>query len=126
MTGGLLLRLAALVGFLVATAGGTAYLYRNVPRAYPREATRLDERTYRVVRAALSLGVVLGTVGTALSAVDAVGTVRALEGGRRGLVAGLAILIPLGATRAMVYGGGALLVVAGLLAGAVELRNART
>jgi hypothetical protein len=125
MPGGTLLRLAALVGFLAATAGGSVSLYRFVPRAYPREATRLDEGSYRVVRAALSLGIVLGAFGTVLSVVDAVGTVRALAGGQRGLLAGLAILIPLGATRAMVYAGGTLLVGAGLLAGAVELRNGR-
>lgn len=118
-----LLRIAALVGFLATAVGATAYAHRLVPSVYPRERTRLDERTYRYVRAGIALGVVLGALGAVLSVVDAVGTVRALGQNKEGLLAGLAILIPLHVARGMAYLGGALLVGSALLAGAVEFRS---
>lgn len=120
----MVLRAVALVGFILALAGGTALCYRALPDVYPRERTRLDPRSYRVVRTALATGTVVGAVGAVTSLVDTVGTVRLLEGRPRGsgLVAGAAILLPDWLGPVMVRLGVALLVGAALLAGVVEVR----
>lgn len=125
MVGSSVLHVVAAVGFLTALGAGAVYVHRHVPRAYPRERTRLDERTYRAVRGILAPGLVLGGVGAVLSLVDTVGTVQALEASRTGLPAGVAILVPVWLGPAMVTVGVALLVGAATLAGVVEVRNAR-
>jgi hypothetical protein len=122
--GGAGLRAVALAGFLAALGGGTAVCYRGLPVVYPRERTRLDPRSYRVVRGALATGAVVGAVGAVTSLVDTVGTVRALGGRRTGLLAGAAILLPDSLGPAMVRVGVALLVGGALLAAVVEVRAA--
>lgn len=125
MPASLALRAAALLGFLLAFGGGTAYVYRHLPRVYPREETALDARTYRVVRSGIAVGVAGGVLGTLVTLVDAVGTVRALGRAEPGLVAGLAILIPDRLGRGLIVVSVAVLLVAALLAAAVEYRNVR-
>lgn len=119
------LQVAAGLGFLVAVGTATAAAHQYLPRAYPRERTRLDPRTYRVVRGALAVGLVVGGLGAALSLVDTVGTIGALEASRSGLLAGVALLVPAWLGPAMVKTGIASLVGGAALAGAVEFRNAR-
>lgn len=121
----LVLRGVAAVGFLTALSAGSVYVHRHVPRVYPQERTRLDERTYRAVRGALAPGLVLGSVGAVLSLIDTVGTVRALEASQTGLLAAMAILVPVWLGPTMVKAGVALLVGAAILAGVAEVRNAR-
>lgn len=125
MVGSLVLRGVAVVGSLTAVAAGSVYLYRRVPSVYPRGRTRLDARSYRVVRAALAVGVVIGALGAVVAVVDTVGTVRALGAQRTGFLTGLAILLPDWLGPGMVRVGVGMLVGGAVLAGAVEVRNAR-
>lgn len=125
MSAALALRVVAALGSLTAVAAGTIYLHRHFPQMYPRERTRLDPRSYGVIRMALALGAVVGGLGAVFSLVDTLGTVQALGAGATGLLAGLAILLPDWLGPAMVRFGVGLLVGGGLFAAIVEVRNAR-
>lgn len=125
MVTALALRAVAALGLLTAVAAGTAYAYRHLPRLYPRERTRLDARSYRVVRSALALGTVVGGLGATVSLVDTVGTVRALGVRSSGLLAGLAILLPDWLGPSMVRVGVVLLVGGSVFASVVDVWNRR-
>lgn len=115
---------AAAVGLVVALAAATASTFRHLPRAYPRERTRLSARIYRVVRGALAVGLVVGAAGALLALVDTVGTILVLDASRTGSLAGIALLVPVWLGPTMVWVGTALLVGGALVAGVGELRTA--
>lgn len=124
MVGSSVIQVVAVVGFLTTVAAGSVYLYTYVPGVYPRKRTRLDPRTYRIVRTSLAVGTVIGAFGAVLSIVDTVGSIRAMLSQEAGLLAGVAILVPAWLGPTIVRVGGGLLVGAASLAGVIELRNA--
>jgi hypothetical protein len=118
-----LLQGALVVGSVTVLVAATVVVHRYLPRAYPRDETALDPRSYHVVRTAFAAGLPTGAGGAVLSLVETVGGVR-VASGTTGLLPGIALLVPAWVGPWTARLGVGLLLAAALLAGAVELRAA--